>query len=320
MAAMARVLVTRELPGEALDRLRAAHDVDLWEEPGAPPRQALLERVALADGLLALLTDRVDAELMDAAPSLRAIANLAVGVDNIDVAAATERGLPVGNTPDVLTDSTADLAMGLMLAIARRVPEGERAVRDGSWGAWSPTWMLGRDVHGATLGIVGMGRIGSAVARRAEGFGMTVVWSSRSGGLTLDELLERSDFVSLHTPLTPDTRGLIGEAQLRRMQPHAYLVNTSRGPVVDQVALATALREGWIAGAALDVTDPEPLPPDDPLLAAPNLLVIPHLGSATQATRARMADLAVDNLLASLAGEPMPHQVNPQVPPRPPGA
>ena len=239
------------------------------------------------------------------------ISNYAVGVDNVDVAAATARGIPVGHTPDVLTDSTADLAVALMLAIARRIPEGEREVHAGGWSTWSPHWMLGRDLHGSTVGIVGGGRIGSAVARRVEAFGCEVLVAGRAGPITLAELLARADFVSLHVPLGSETRGLIGVAELSAMKPTAYLVNTARGPIVDQRALATALAEGWIGGAALDVTDPEPLSPEDPLLDAPNLLVIPHLGSATERTRAAMADLAVDNLIAGLAGRPLPASVNP---------
>ena len=211
-------------------------------------------------------------------------------MDNVDVEAATARGIPVGNTPDVLTESTADLALALLLGIARRLAEGEAFVRAGEWLTWEPDLLLGRDLHGATVGIVGFGRIGQAVARRLEGFGCELVHTSRSGGVPLDELLERSDFVSVHCPLTPDTRGLIGDEALRRMKPSAYLVNTARGPIVDTEALARALSAGEIAGAALDVTDPEPLPGDHPLLDAPNLLVIPHLGSATHATRERMAD------------------------------
>ena len=302
---MARCFVTRSLPGGALDRLRTSHDVRVWPGEDPPPRAELLDGAREADALLALLTDRVDAELIDAAPRLRAVANYAVGTDNVDLRAATARGIPVGNTPDVLTETTADLAFALMLAAARRLVEADAAVRAGEWPEWQPGAFLGHDVHGAVLGIVGFGRIGRAVARRAEGFGMTVLH-----GLPLPELLERSDFVSVHTPLTPDTRGLVGEAALRRMKPTAYLVNTARGPVVDTDALVGALRAGEIAGAALDVTDPEPLPADHPLLDAPNLLVLPHLGSATHATRERMADMAADNLLAGLRGEPMPHQVN----------
>ena len=220
------------------------------------------------------------------------------------------RGIPVGNTPDVLTESTADLALALMLGIARRLAEGEAFVRAGEWVTWEPGLMLGRDLHGATVGIVGYGRIGQAVGRRLEGFGCELVTTRGSGGVPLDELLERSDFVTLHCPLTPQTRGLIAAEALRRMKPTAYLVNTARGPVVDTAALAGALRAGELAGAALDVTDPEPLPGDHPLLDAPNLLVVPHIASATHATRGRMADIAVDNLLAGLAGEPMPHCVN----------
>ena len=305
-----RVFVTRRLPGGALDRLAAEHDVEVWPEPLPPPRDELLTRMPELEGLLALLTDRVDTALIEAAPRLRAISNYAVGVDNIDVEAASARGIPVGNTPGVLTDTTADLAVALMLGIGRRLVDGDGYVRRGEWRTWEPELLLGHDLHGATVGIVGFGRIGQAVARRLSGFDCTVLHTSRSGGVSFDELLERSDFVSVHTPLTTETRGLIGEQALRRMKPTAYLVNTARGPVVDTDALTAALHAGEIAGAAVDVTDPEPLPADHPLLDAPNLLVLPHLGSATHATRERMADMAVDNLLAGLRGEPMPHQVN----------
>jgi glyoxylate reductase len=283
--------------------------MEVWPDPLPPPRDELVARAPELDGLLCLLTDRVDSELMEAAPKLRAISNYAVGVDNVDVDAATERGIGVGNTPGVLTDTTADLAVALMLGIARRLAEGDAYVRRGEWRTWEPGLLLGHDLHGATVGIVGFGRIGQAVARRVEGFECTILHTSSSGGVAFDELLERSDFVSLHTPLTPDTRGLIDERALRRMKPTAYLVNTARGPIVDTDALIAALQAGEIAGAALDVTDPEPLPADHPLLDAPNLLVLPHLGSASHATRERMADMAVDNLLAGLRGEPMPHQV-----------
>ena len=303
------MFVTRHLPGGALDRLSAEHDVEIWPERLPPPRAELLARAPELEGLLSLLTDPVDAELMDAAPRLRAISNYAVGVDNVDVHAATARGIPVGNTPDVLTESTADLALALMLGIARRLAEGEAFVKAAEWVTWEPGLMLGRDLHGATVGIVGYGRIGRAVARRLEGFGCELLTTNRSGE-GLEALLERSDFVTLHCPLTPATRGLIDDAALRRMKPTAYLVNTARGPIVDTGALARALEAGELAGAALDVTDPEPLPADHPLLDAPNLLVVPHVGSATHATRERMADMAVDNLLAGLAGKPMPHSVN----------
>jgi len=305
-----RVFVTRRLPGGALDRLSAEHEVEVWPEPLPPPRDELLTRMPELDGLLSLLTDRVDAELIEAAPRLRAISNYAVGVDNIDIEAASARGIPVGNTPGVLTDTTADLAVALMLGIGRRLVDGDAYVRRGEWRTWEPELLLGHDLHEATVGILGFGRIGQAVARRLEGFECTVLHTSRSGGVSFEELLERSDFVSVHTPLTNDTRGLIGEEALRRMKQSAYLVNTARGPVVDTDALTAALQAGEIAGAALDVTDPEPLPADHPLLDAPKLLVLPHLGSATHATRERMADMAVDNLLAGLRGERMPHQVN----------
>ena len=305
---MARIFVTRALPGSALDRLAREHEVDVWDGEVPPTPEELRAGSADAEGLLSMLTDRVDVALLDSSPKLRAVSNYAVGWDNVDVGAAAARGIPVGNTPGVLTEATADLAFALMLAAARRIVEADAFVRDGRWATWHPALMLGRDVHGATLGIVGFGRIGQAVARRGEGFGMTIVHTKE---LALEEVLARADFVSLHVPLTDDTRALIGEAELRRMKPTAILVNTSRGPLVDQVALGRALAEGWIAGAALDVFDPEPLPADDPLLAAPNLVVAPHIGSASHGAREAMAELAVDNLLAALAGRPMPHAVAP---------
>jgi glyoxylate reductase len=308
-----KVFVARRLPGDAVDRLGAEHDAEVWEGAMPPGKDALLARAPELDGLLALLTDPVDADVIAAAPSLRAISNYAVGVDNVDLAAATERGIPVGNTPGVLTESTADLTLALMFGIGRRIAEGDAYVRRGEWRTWEPGLLLGRDLHGATVGIVGFGRIGQAVARRCEGFGCEVLHTSRSGGVELGELLERADFVTLHAPLTPETRGLIDSAALRRMKPTAYLINTARGPMVDTDALARALHEGEIAGAALDVTDPEPLPGDHPLLDTPGLLVVPHIASATHATRERMADMAVDNLLAGLAGERMPNCANPEV-------
>jgi glyoxylate reductase len=298
-----RVFVARRLPGGAVDRLRAEHEVELWTDQLPPSREELLARAPELDGLLSLLTDPVDADVIGAAPRLRAISNYAVGVDNVDLAAATERGIPVGNTPGVLTESTADMALALMLGIGRRIVEGDAYVRRGEWRTWEPGLLLGRDLHGATVGIVGLGRIGQAVARRCEGFGCEVLYTELDAGVELDELLARSDFVTLHTPLTPDTHGLIDAAALRRMKPTAYLINAARGPLVDTDALAQAL----------DVTDPEPLPKDHPLLSAPGLLVVPHIASATHATRERMADMAVDNLLAGLAGERMPNCANPEV-------
>ena len=307
---MAHCFVTRRLPGPALERLGEAHDVDVWPERLPPSYEELRRRTADADGLLSLLTDRIDAELIDGSPNLRAIANYAVGYDNVDLGAARARGIPVGNTPDVLTDATADLAFALLLAAARRLPEAIASVAAGDWLTWEPAGHLGYDVHGATLGIVGLGRIGRAVARRAEGFEMRVLHTGSGDGATpLEEMLERSDFVSIHCPLTPATHHLIDAGALARMRPSAILINTARGPIVDPQALRQALCDGRIAGAALDVTEPEPLPADDPLLRAPNLIVAPHIGSGTHTARERMATLAVENLLAALDGRPMPNQV-----------
>jgi glyoxylate reductase len=307
---MARCFVTRELPGDALGRLAAEHEVDVWPERLPPAAEQLRERVAGAEGLLCMLTDPVDRTLLEAAPALRAISTYAVGTDNIDLAAASERGIPVGHTPDVLTETSADLALALMLAVMRRIPEGDAEVRAGEWLTWEPARLLGHDLHRATVGIVGLGRIGRAVACRVEGFGARTIHSGRDGGLPIEQLLEQSTVVTLHCPLPDRTRGLIDADALRRMRDDAYLVNTARGPIVDSDALYQALEQGRIAGAALDVTDPEPLPADHPLLHAPNLVVAPHLGSASQETRAEMADIAVDNLLAGLRGEPLRHQAN----------
>jgi glyoxylate reductase len=312
MPLVPRVFVTRRLVGPALGRLsEAGHEVDLWEAREPPSRADLIARARHADALLCTLANPVDAAFLDACPHLKVISSCAVGTDNIDLRTAARRGIPVGNTPGVLTDATADLAFALLLAAARRLPQTSAAVHAGEWGPWEPAGFLGHDVAGATLGIVGAGRIGTAVATRAQGFGMAVLTTTSRGGTPLPTLLERSDFVSLHVPLTPATRHLIGRPELARMQPTAILVNTARGPVVDTPALIDALHAGAIAGAALDVTDPEPLPADHPLLAAPNVLVTPHIGSATPRTRARMAELAVDNVLAGLAGEPLPHAVAP---------
>jgi glyoxylate reductase len=304
-AVMARCVVTRRLPGDALDRLAEVHDVDVWPGDMPPPRPELMELVRDAEGLLCLLTDRIDAGLLDAAPRLRAIANYAVGSDNIDLSATAARGVQVGVTPDVLTDATADLAFALILAAARRLVEGDEDVRAGRWRTWDPRGWLGHDVHGATLAIVGPGRIGRAVARRAGGFDMRVITAGR--GDDLHAVLAQADVVSLHAPLTEQTRHMIDAPALAAMRPTAMLVNTARGGLVDQRALKAALDAGALGGAALDVTDPEPLPPDDPLLGAPRLTVVPHIGSATHRTRERMADLAVDNLLAALSGRPMPN-------------
>jgi glyoxylate reductase len=303
---MSHVVISRRLPFPAVDRLAAAHDVVTWEEDRPIPADALRELCTDAEGLLCMLTDRVDAALLSAAPRLRAVAVYAVGTDNVDRAAARAHAIAVGNTPDVLTEATADIAFALLLAAARRLPEAAEDVRAGRWQTWTPDGWLGLELHGATLGIIGAGRIGQAVARRGAGFGMEIITARP---LAVEEVLERADVVSLHVPLTAQTRHLIDAAALARMKPGAILVNTARGPIVDQVALADALHRGHLGAAALDVTDPEPLSPDDPLLAAPNVIVLPHIGSATHVTRARMADLAVDNLLAALDGRPMPHPV-----------
>jgi glyoxylate reductase len=302
---MARCVVTRPLPGDALDRLRAEHEVEVIGTDGPPPPAVLRAAVADADGLLSLLTDRVDAELLAAAPRLRVIANYAVGFDNIDVAAAAARGIPVGVTPDVLTAATADLAMALLLAVGRRLVEAMDDVRAGHWHTWEPARWLGLGLDGARLAIVGPGRIGRAVATRAEAFGMEVDFVGRHDDL--HAALGRADAVSLHAPLTPATRHLIDAAALRAMSPHAVLVNTGRGGLVDQAALVAAVAAGTVAGAGLDVTDPEPLPVDHPLLRTRGVIVLPHIGSATWTARCRMADMAVDNLLAGLRGEPLPH-------------
>jgi len=305
---VARCFVTRNLPFPALDRLRSQHDVDVWPGELPPPPEELRVRTETAHGLLCLLTDRVDRELLDAARGLRVISNFAVGADNVDVAAASERGIPVGVTPDVLTDATADLTLALILAAARRLPEAERAVRQGRWRTWEPAGFLGLELRDARLAVIGAGRIGRAVAERARAFGMDVELAGRDADL--HQTLARADVVTLHTPLTQQTRHLIDAQALTAMKSTAILVNTARGAIVDTAALAGALHRRELAAAALDVTDPEPLPDTHPLLAAPNLIAVPHIGSATHAARERMADVAVDNLLAGLAGEQVPHQAN----------
>ena len=316
-----RVFVSRLIPEPALQALRAACDVDVWEHDDPTPYNTLIEGVIDVDGLLCMLTDRIDANLMDAAgSSLKVISQMAVGYDNIDIKAAHERGITVGNTPGVLTEATADLAMTLLLAAARRIPENIDYIKDGKWTNWKPMELLGRDLSGTTLGILGFGRIGQAVAERARAFGLHLLAYSPSlthdqaanfhvEKANVDDLLRRSDFVSLHVPLNADTRHLINRDKLALMKPDAILINTARGSVVDQHALVDALQHGIIGGAALDVTDPEPIPADHPLLSLPNVLVVPHIGSATIKTREKMARMAVENLIAGIRGEPLPNPV-----------
>ncbi len=327
-----RVFVTREIPERGLSKIREHFEVDLWTDEAPPPKDVIIERVRDVDALVSLLTDPIDAEVFDAAPKLRIVSQYAVGYDNIDVKEATKRGIYVTNTPGVLTETVADFTFALMLAVARRVVEADKYVREGRWKvAWHPLMMLGSDVYGRTLGIVGMGRIGSAVARRAKGFGMRILYydSVRREELErelgaefvdLDRLLEESDYVSLHVPLTPETYHLIGEEQLRKMKPTAFLINTARGKVVDQKALYRALKEGWIAGAGLDVFEQEPIPPDDPLLKLDNVVLAPHAASASHETRSRMAEMVAENLIAFLNGKVPPNLVNKEVVNvRPPG-
>lgn len=323
-----RVLVTAPIPQVALARLHedlaeygAPQDViAYWTKTPVMPRAELLRQARGVDGIYCLINDRIDAEVLDAAgPQLRVVSTMSVGYDHVDAAACRARGIAVGNTPGVLTETTADLALALLLATARRLTEAAQAVRDGAWGAWQPEWMTGRDLHGSTIGIVGLGRIGMAVARRLRGFGCRLLYhgpepkpEAQTVGaayVTLEELLAQSDFVTLHCPLNDSTRHLIRAETLRLMQPTAVLINTTRGGVVDQDALYAALRDGAIAAAGLDVTTPEPLPPDHRLLTLPNCVVLPHIGSATIATRERMAMMAAENLIAGMRGRPLPNPV-----------
>ncbi len=320
------VLVTRLIPDAGFDPVREACEIDLWTDELPPPRDELLRRVAGKDGLLSLLTDRVDDELLDAAgPQLKVVSNFAVGFDNIDVPALTKRRIPGGNTPGVLTETTADLAFALLMAAARRIPEGVDYVRDGRWRTWGPMLLMGVDIHGATLGIVGFGRIGREMARRGRGFGMEILYHDvhpaspedeadlGARRVDMDELLRTSDFISLHVNLTDETHHLIDADALRAMKPTAVLVNTSRGPVVDPQALEDALRANEIFAAGLDVTEPESLPADHALVRLPNCVVVPHIASASRVTRDRMAEMAAANLLAGVRGERLPTPINPEV-------
>ena len=319
-----KVFVTRIIPDKGLDLVKDFCDVDVWTGDLPPSRVELLQRVEGVDGLLSLLTDKIDAEVLDAAGAqLKVISNFAVGFDNIDVSAATARKIPVGNTPDVLTDATADFAFTLMLSAGRRILEGDRYVRAGKWQSWGPMLLLGTEMRGSTLGLVGFGRIGKAVARRALGFDMRVIYYDptetesnpdiKATSVDFETLLKASDFISLHTPLTPATHHLIDSQALSKMKPTAVLVNTARGPVVDMDALYDALRFKRIFAAGLDVTEPEPLPTDHPLLTLDNIIIAPHMASASTVARNQMSWLAAQNLIAGLKGERLPNCVNPQV-------
>ncbi|MGD0688943.1 MAG: D-glycerate dehydrogenase [Candidatus Bathyarchaeia archaeon] len=319
-----RVFVTRVLPKEAMDRINVSCDAKVWGEERPPPREVLLENIRDIEGLLCLLTDKIDAELLGRALRLRVISNYAVGYDNIDVVAATQRGIVIGNTPGVLTETVADFTIALMTTAARRIVEGDKQVRTGRWKTWGPMILLGQDIHNATLGIIGLGRIGIAVARRAKGFGMKVLYYDltrrneieNTQGIEyteFDRILAESDFISLHANLTPETYHFIAKEQLGKMKRTCVLVNTARGQLVDSMALYEALRNNKIAFAALDVTEPEPLPTNHPLLTLDNVIVTPHIASASVATRTKMALMAVDNLIAGLNGEMPPNPVNPEV-------
>jgi glyoxylate reductase len=319
------VFVTRAIPEAAARKLAEHSQMEIWPEEAPPPYEILLERAGRVDGLFTLLTDRLDARLIEqAGPNLKVISQMAVGYDNIDVTAATRRGIPVGNTPGILTETTADFTWALLMAAARRVVEGDKEVRAGTWRPWGPDVLTGVDLYGSTLGIIGFGRIGQAVARRAKGFGMRILFNdpncaqeagAETGAecVSQEEVLAQSDFVTLHVYLSKETYHLIGREQLRKMKHTAILVNTARGPVVDPEALNWALRSGIIAAAALDVTEPEPIPRDSPLLELQNIIITPHIASASKATRLRMAEMAVENLLAGLHGEKLPNCANPQV-------
>lgn len=321
-----RVFVSTNIPEIGLDMLLSKANFEVWRDAEPPEREYFLKQVAMADGIIATpgVTTKIDRETIDAGPKLRVVSSYSVGYDHIDLGYATEKGIMVTNTPDVLTDATADLAFALLLSAARRMGEGDRLMRSGNWRCRSPRMLIGQQVAGSSLGIVGLGRIGRAMAERGNGFGMKLFYTGRSRKekfekelgiefLPFDELLKTCDFISLHCPLTPETEGLIGERELKMMKDTAILVNTSRGPVVDQAALIRALEEKWIAGAGLDVFLKEPVDADDPLLKLDNVAFTPHLGSATVKTREDMAVMAVTNLLAGLAGEIPPNLLNPEV-------
>jgi glyoxylate reductase len=321
-----KVYVTRELPERGLNMIKKYFDAEVWPDYAPPPKKVILDKVKNVDALVPLLSDKIDAEVFNAAPKLKIVSQLAVGFDNIDLAEATKRGIYVTNTPEVLTDTTADFAWALLMAVARRVAEADRYVRGGQWKvAWHPAMLSGRDIHGATIGVVGAGRIGYAVAKRAKGFDMNILFydidPSRTeieknlGGkkVDLDTLLRESDFVTLHPPLLKETHHLINAEKLKLMKKTAYLINNSRGPVVDQNALYEALKKGEIAGAGLDVFEQEPIPLDSPLLKLDNVVVAPHISSASLETRSKMSEVVADNLVAFFQGKKPANLVNTDV-------
>jgi len=323
-----KVFITREIPEKGIEMIKEYYDVEVWPEYYPPPKEVIINKAKDVDALVTLLTDPIDEEVLREAKNLRIIAQYAVGYDNIDIEACTKRGIYVTNTPGVLTEAVADLTWALILAITRRIVEADKFVRSGEWEktrtGWHPQMMLGAELNGKILGIIGMGRIGSAVARRAKCFGMKVIYYDKyrkediekeigAKFVELEELLRTADIISIHVPLTPETRRMIGEKELRMMKKTAYLINTSRGAVLDEKALFKALKEGWIAGAALDVFEKEPTPKDNPLLALDNIVVTPHIGSATIETRTRMAEIVAENLIAFYNGKIPPNLVNPEV-------
>jgi len=320
-----KVYVTRELPERGLKIIKERFEAEVWPEYAPPPKKTIIEKARNVDALVTLLSDKIDAEIFDAAPKLKMIAQLAVGFDNIVVSEATRRGIYVSNTPEVLTDTTADFAWALLMALARRVVEADKYVRTGKWKVgWHPAMLQGRDVYGATIGIVGAGRIGYAVAKRATGFSMKILFydviprpeMEKDFGakkVDLEMLLKQSDFVSIHVPLMKETHHLINAEKLKLMKKTAYLINNSRGPVVDEKALYEALKEGRIAGAGLDVFEQEPAPLDSPLLKLDNVVVAPHISSASYETRSKMAEMVADNLVAFFEGRKPPNLINPDV-------
>jgi glyoxylate reductase len=325
MSKKPKVYVTREMPERGLKIIREKFESEVWPDYAPPPKKLIIEKAAKVDALATLLSDKIDAEVFDAAPNLKIVAQMAVGFDNVDVAEATKRGIYVTNTPGVLTETTADFAWALLMAVARRVVEADKYVRSGQWKVgWHPMMLQGRDIYGATLGIVGLGRIGCAIALRAKGFNMKVLYHDvirrpdyeKEYDLKftdVDTIFKTADFITINTPLTKETRHLVDEKKLRMMKKTAYIVNNARGPIVDQNALYKALKEGWIAGAALDVFEEEPTPVDNPLLKLDNIVVAPHISSASFETRAKMAEMVAENLIAFFEGKTPPNLVNPEV-------